>query len=410
MDVFVKGNYIMNANYSNRETEIKPSQEMQDFVSGSSVSRFKPAWWLPGPHLQTLWPTLSGRGKKKIHLRRERIETSDGDFIDLDWSEQQTGPIVLILHGIEGSVNSSYAKGMLQTLSKQGWRSAVMHFRSCSEEMNRLSRSYHSGETGDLAAVVNLIRTREPNTPIAAIGYSLGGNVLLKWLGETGEQNPLSAAVAVSVPFLLHNCSLKLQKGFSRFYQRYLLRILQKKMMKKFKSHPELFFNSLLNQKKSVGSSQKVQCFESESLEKRAEYSQQMKVAHMSSNNSLEVCDLQLDPTAIFRLKRLRTLRDFDHKITAPLNGFASAEDYYAKSSSRYFLKSIQVPTLLLQARDDPFMTAEAIPNREELSPSITLEASERGGHVGFVSGRVPWRPIYWLEHRIPLFLSHFLL
>ncbi len=318
-----------------------------------SENEFKPAWWLPGPHLQTLWPTFSRRGKKKIALRRERVELPDGDFIDLDWSEQTTGPIVLILHGLEGSVHSPYAKGMLQTLTKFGWRGVVMHFRGCSGEMNRLPRSYHSGETTDVASIMAHLRRREPRTPIAALGFSLGGNVLLKWLGETGDQNPLIAAVAISVPFELNKCADRLQQGFSRVYQRYLLRQLQEKMISKFQVQPA--------------------------------------------------------PEPELSVKSLRTLRDFDNHITAPMHGFNSADDYYNRSSSRQFLKLIRVPTLVLQAKDDPFMTADIIPGSEELSPTVALEVTEKGGHVGFVAGRLPWRPLFWLETRIPLFLGQYL-
>lgn len=312
---------------------------------------FKPAWWLSNPHLQTLWPTLIRRKEKKLQLSRERIELSDGDFIDLDWTNQNEGPIVIILHGLEGSSQSPYAQGMLQALAQNGWRGVVMHFRSCSGEPNRLSRTYHSGETTDIAAVVKLLQTREPNTPIAAMGFSLGGNVLLKWLGETGSHNPLVAAVAISVPFELNKAALRLQNGFSRLYEWHLLKCLRNKIAMK----------------------------------------------------KMLQADINFPPVS-----QLKSIKDFDDKITAPLHGFLNADDYYTQSSSRQFLHAIQVPTLILQAKDDPFMTADVIPSSHELSACITIEASEKGGHVGFVGGRYPWRPEYWLENRIPLFLNEF--
>jgi predicted alpha/beta-fold hydrolase len=316
------------------------------------MTAFKPAWWLPGPHLQTLWPTFARRGEK-LQLKRERVELSDGDFIDIDWTTQTTGPIVLVLHGLEGSVNSPYAQGILKALSQHGWRSGVMHFRGCSGEVNRLPRTYHSGDTGDLAAIIRILQTREPTTPIAVIGFSIGGNVLLKWLGETEGNHSLAAAVAVSVPFQLNKSVDRLREGFSLIYEKHLLKCLQLKIVEKFRSQPS--------------------------------------------------------PVSLPTMESLKTIRQFDNEITAPLHGFASAEDYYTKSSSRQFLKSIQVPTLILHAKDDPFMPASVIPNPDELSSAIQLEVLPKGGHVGFVSGSVPWRPQYWLDERIPAFLQAYL-
>lgn len=312
-------------------------------------NQFKVAWWLKNPHLQTLWPTFVRR-KKSLQLFRERVELQDGDFIDLDWyGSEKNSPIVFILHGLEGSANSPYANGMLQALTEQKWRGVVIHFRGCSGEVNRLSRSYHSGDTVDLATIVNIIHEREPEATLAAIGYSMGGNVLLKWLGETGINNPLSAAAAVSVPFLLADCVARLQQGFSKVYEKHFMKSLCEKMRGKF--------------------------------------------------------DLQPPPFPLAPLESLRTLRDFDDKVTAPLHGFDGADDYYKRSSSRQFLKSIQVPTLILQAKDDPFMSATVIPDVAELSSHIILEATEHGGHVGFIMGAFPWSPEYWLETRIPNFL-----
>lgn len=313
---------------------------------------FKPAWWLPGMHLQTLWPTFA-RSRIKLPLQRERIELSDGDFIDLDWVGRQRSnkPIVLILHGLEGSSRSPYAQGMLQSIDRLGCRGVVMNFRGCSGEPNRLPRSYHSGDTRDFSTIVNFLSKQEPRVPIIVIGYSLGGNVLLKWLGEQGQDVAnVIAAVAVSVPFELDKSVDRLQQGFSHFYEQHFLRLLHKKMQ----------------QKKNM----------------------QMPIVVPQSP--------------------LSTLREFDDKITAPLHGFASAQDYYVKSSSRQFLKDIRLPTLLLHAKDDPFIPSGAIPLSRELSPCTTLEVTEKGGHIGFVGGAVPGRPYYWLERRILEFLSDY--
>jgi len=320
-----------------------------------SEIQFKPAWWLPNSHLQTLFPVLCRRPIKNLTLKRERFELPDGDFVDLDWAGNGRGPLVFILHGFEGSIKSHYAKGMLQTLCQQGWRGVFIHFRGCSGEPNRLPKSYHSGETTDVAVVVQAIRAREPETPFAAIGISLGGNVLLKWLGETGEQNPLQAAIAISVPFELQKAAEHIQHGFSRAYQWYFLKCLRDRLTYKFQCTPPPIDTSLMH--------------------------------------------------------KMRTIREFDDKITAPLHGFSNVNEYYDTASSRQYLRSIGVPTLVLNAKDDPFMPEGegVVPGHNELSEFVTLEMTEAGGHVGFVSGKFPWRPEYWLEKRVPAFLQDYL-
>lgn len=313
---------------------------------------FKPAWWLTNPHCQTLWSVFCRR-IKNLSLRRERIELVDGDFIDLDWVGGGNGPVVLILHGLEGSVQSPYAQGMLQAIVQQGWRGVCMHFRSCSGERNRLPRAYHSGETQDIAEVISKLQQREPVTSFAAIGFSLGGNVLLKWLGEMGERSPLVAAIAISVPFELGKAAVRINCGFSRVYQWRLLYSLCKKIKWKFQQQPAPFIMPLL--------------------------------------------------------RKIRTLCDFDDQVTAPLHGFADGADYYAKSSSRQYLQRIKVPTLLLQAKDDPLVGNNSLPEQHEMSAQVKLELSEKGGHVGFVSGNFPWKICYWLEQRAPVFLRDYL-
>lgn len=320
-----------------------------------SINVFKPAWWLRNPHLQTIWPALLRQHVLKSKLERERIELPDGDFIDIDWiNKDKEGPMVLILHGFEGSIESHYARGLLNVINDGGLRAAFMYFRGCSGEPNRLTRGYHSGETQDVAYIAKVLSERKENKQMVAVGYSLGGNILLKWMGETGRKNPLLAAVAISVPFELHKAAERIQKGFSRFYQWYLLKCVQGRLTQKFQS--------------------------------------------------IKPCPDNLDS-----ITGAGNIRDFDNAYTAPLHGFQDADDYYSTTSSRRYLRTIKVPTLILHAKDDPFMTEDVIPSPEELSPSVILEVTEGGGHVGFVSGKYPWRPEYWLEQRIPDFLGRYI-
>lgn len=315
------------------------------------TSDFRPPWWLANPHLQTLWSTLFRRRAPRPAYVRERLELADGDFLDLDWCGEGGGPLVLILHGLEGSAGSPYARGLTAMVAARGWRAVVMHFRGCSGVPNRLPRSYHSGETGDLETVVGLLRERHPGTPLAVVGYSLGGNVLLKWLGERGGAAGIAAAAAVSVPFLLDQAATRMSRGLSRLYQRLLLHSLRRSLAVKLTR-----------------------------LEARV-----------------------VDPAL---LPELTDFWRFDDAVTAPLHGFRDVHDYYRRASSRQYLAGIRVPTLLLHALDDPFMTPAVVPTAAELSSCTELELSAHGGHVGFVTARMPWRPRYWSEERIATFLA----
>lgn len=314
-------------------------------------STFKPAWWLPNAHLQTIWSPMF-RKQPKITTRHERLELPDGDFIDLNWFGEGEGPIVVLLHGLGGSLNSHYVKGMLQVVAQQGWRGVFMHFRGCSEEPNRLPCHHHSGDTRDLDYLVKTLHQREPGVPIAAIGFSVGGNVLLKWLGETGINNPLTGAVAVSVPFELLKTANHINSGMTKIYQWWIIKDVRAALAKKFK-----------------------------------------------------VVKLPIEINA-HEITSIRSFWDLDDLITAPLHGFADVYDYYLRASSRQYLKHIAVPTLILHSSDDPFMTRDVIVHPEELSPQLTFELSAAGGHVGFVSGSLPWKAEYWLEKRIPEYLQ----
>lgn len=309
---------------------------------------FRAAWWCRSPHLQTLWPHLF-RVRPRPRYRRERVELPDGDFLDLDWfGPAETDSLVVILHGLEGSSSSHYVRALADNLAAVDLASVVMHQRGCSGEPNRLPRFYHAGETEDLRFVLEHLRSRQHGGRLYAVGFSLGGNILLKWLGQSPE-SLLDAAAAVSVPFRLDDGARRLEKGISRLYQAYLLRGMKGSVARKRRRmrHP-------------------------------------------------------IDPGA---LSKCRTFEQIDTCLTAPLHGFRDARDYYEQSSCRQYLGSVQTPTLIIHAVDDPFMTPSAVPGGAELSTRIKLELSRRGGHCGFVEGATPFRPRYWLDRRLPDFI-----
>jgi predicted alpha/beta-fold hydrolase len=313
-------------------------------------STFKPAWWLSNPHIQTLWPTFFRR-LPEVNTKIHRLELVDGDFLDLAITPIKNKPIVIILHGLEGSLNSPYAKPLIKALDEAGYGVCFVHFRGCSGEVNRLPRSYHSGDTGDLQSVVEYLQGEFSQGVFAVIGFSLGGNALLKWMGEQGNKAPVKTAIAVSVPFVLSDAGDRLEKSFSRVYQKHLV--------------------------------------------SRCQIKYQQKFATKTSPLSVDV-------------KTLNTFYSFDDQVTAPLNGFKGADDYYTKCSSRPFLKDIHKPTLILHAKDDPFMWKHTVPNEVELSDAVHLELSDHGGHVGFVNGSHPLNVGYWLDIRIVKWLNDF--
>lgn len=323
-----------------------------------SAKPFKPATGLGNPHLQTLWGPL---WRKTVHLqrRRERMWLEDGDFLDMDWHgpDEADVPLVLVLHGLTGSSNSPYVAGLQQAMAKQGWASVALNWRGCSGEPNLLSRSYHSGASEDLAAVIAHLRAARPLAPLYAVGYSLGGNILLKHLGESGLNSNLQGAVAVSVPFRLDECADRIGQGFSKVYQRHFMR----EMVGYIKDKQRRFQHEGLSE----------------------------GLAELAALGSLE---------------NMRTFWDFDGRVTAPLNGFLDAQDYYRRASSRYFLGEIRTPTLLIQALDDPFVFKHSLPEASELSISTKFDLQSRGGHVGFVDGSIK-NPTYYLERRIPAWL-----
>ena len=317
-------------------------------------SNFKPAWWLPSSHLQTLWSTFF-RHIPYVALNNIRLTLPDHDFLDISVTsniagKKTTKPIVLILHGLEGSLGSPYAKPLIKTLENAGYGIYFMHFRGCSGEINKSSRSYHSGEISDLQFVVDYLTTKHQRKLSAVIGFSLGGNVLLKWLGEQRKQAAVLSAVSISTPFLLADAAKRMEQGFSKVYQWHLISRLQAKYQEKFSA--------------------------------------------ITSPLSIDI-------------KKQNTFYQFDNQVTAPLHGFKSADDYYQQCSSRQFVKNITIPTLILHARDDPFMFPDTVPNEKELSKSVLLELTSSGGHVGFVTGKWPWNAKYWVDIRIVEWLKH---
>ncbi len=319
------------------------------------TSPFKAAGWLRNRHAQTIYPSLPWIRAPRPPVSRQLLELPDGDVTALDWllptiPVSADTPVLIILHGLEGSAESTYARMLLDSAAKMSWRAGVLHFRDCGEQRNRLPRRYHAGETSDLRFLLKgLASNPEFQGPILATGFSLGGNVLLKYLGESGSQSHLSAAVAVSVPLDLRNSAEALDRGFSRSYQYYLLKRMKRSVAEKFNAD-----------------------------------------------------------TAAFNWQRTmnaRSFTEFDDAITAPLHGFAGADQYYDRCSAGKFLRDIKRPTLIINSLDDPFMTPAAVPREGDLADAVELELSSTGGHVGFIGGGLPWRPTFYLPSRITSFL-----
>jgi len=319
------------------------------------VRTYSPAWWLPGPHARTIWGRFFRR-TPPLRTRVERWDTEDGDFVDLvRLDAPPERPHLVILHGLEGTARSHYVRGLFLEAARRGWAADLLLFRGCGQELNRAPRFYHSGETGDVDAVARRLFSSYPDAPFLFAGVSLGGNVLLKWLGEHGERltSRVVSAAAVSVPFDLARASRHISRGFSRVYERHFLRSLRRKALAKLDRYPRL--------------------------------------------------------ASRVRIESARTLYEFDDAVTAPVHGFVDADDYYSRSSSIRFLFKIKVPTLLLSALDDPFLPREVLSEVQELvtgNSRIEVEFLTKGGHVGFVSGHNPLRPFYYAEWRVAQFFD----
>jgi uncharacterized protein len=337
---------------------VTPESPRATLHRGFRPRPFRPAPWLPGAHLQTVGGKYL-RPHPDPGLEPLRIETPDGDFLDLEVGpEPRSGaPVVLVLHGLEGSSRRGYVRVAMSELLRRGLRPVGLNFRSCSGEPNQRPRFYHSGETEDLTHVLEVLSERFPGRPLGAMGFSLGGNVLLKHLGESGEGSSsgrprLRAAAAISVPFDLSAGARVIEEGFmGRIYTRYFVRSLREKLRLK---------EPLLR----------------------------------------ELLDLEAAMKAA-------TLREYDEAATAPLHGFPDAETYYRASSSLAFLPRIRTPALLLQSGDDPFLPPGSLPMREvDENPFLLGAFTRTGGHVGFVTGPRPWRPRFWAEEEAARYLS----
>ena len=315
---------------------------------------FSPPWWAKNPHVQTILPVFTK--VESPALLRQRLELSDGDFIDLDWlgDPNTAGSIVVILHGLEGSSDSHYVRRLLRECHRLGLCAVVHHHRGCSGEANRLARSYHSGDTHDISHTLLYLQQHFTRAKLHAVGYSLGGNVLAKYLGEQQDDSAIDRAVVVSAPLQLSACAKRLEKGFSTLYQWHLIKQLRQKATDKITNR------TLINQ-----------------------------------------TDISLK-----QVRTLKTFYQFDHQVTAPLHGFEGVDDYYAKASGLGFLSKIKRPTLVIHAADDPFMNADVIPSGSQLCADVTYELHQHGGHVGFIDGGTLFKPRFYLEQRIIDFLT----
>ena len=316
---------------------------------------FRSPTWLPGGHLQTIWPYLLPRAA--VAFRRERISAPDGDFWDFDWVDSGNAadntPLVVLLHGLEGNSGSHYARALMTALEARGWRGVIPHFRGCSGELNTMPRAYHSGDHAEAQAIFDAIRARvAANTPVYAVGVSVGGSVLVNWLGRVGSDAArlVKAAAAVSVPHDLTAAGISIDKGLNRIYVNNFLTTLKPKGLAMAQRFPGL-----------------------------------------------------IDPA---KVKRARTIDAFDTAVTAVLHGFLDSGDYWRRASAKPWLSGIAVPTLVLNARNDPFVPMESLPGPADASADVLLEQPDEGGHVGFLSGPFPGN-IDWLPRRLLDFFTH---
>jgi len=306
--------------------------------------------WLPGGHAQTLWPLLIK--PRPLPLRRERWATPDGDFIDVDHLDGPAeAPLVVLFHGLEGSSHSHYAISTAHACRQRGWRLALPHFRGCSGELNRRPRAYHSGDSAEIDWILRRLLTAGGGRTLHAAGVSLGGNALLKWAGERGSEagNVVSGVAAVCPPLDLAACGHHLANGFNRLYTKHFLATLKARSAARLALFPGLFDES--------------------------------------------------------RMRSARNLFQFDDAVTGPIHGFAGADDYWARSSAKPWLAGIEVPALVINPKNDPFLPAQHLPRPGEAGPQVRLEQPAAGGHVGFVSGSFPGN-LDWLPQR----LLHFFL
>ncbi|MBP3155967.1 hydrolase [Aliivibrio fischeri] len=313
------------------------------------MDNFTPATGLSNAHIQTLLPRFLRRSPL-FKAYWQRLELPDSDFVDLAWSENPNKagekPLFILFHGLEGSFDSPYANGLLAAAKEQGWLGVMMHFRGCSDVPNRLARAYHSGETEDARFFIEMLDARFPNQEKVATGISLGGNMLVNYLAKYQNNTQLNAATVISAPLDLGACSERIQQGFSRLYQGYLLGSLKNNSIKKLNA----------SRKEIVGLNKEM-------------------------------------------IKAIPDLITFDNLITAPMHGYAHAQDYYQQCSGLQFLDRIDIPTRIIHSKDDPFMTNAVIPTHP-LPNCVHYQLTEHGGHVGFIDGSIT-KPNFWLESTV---------
>jgi predicted alpha/beta-fold hydrolase len=313
-----------------------------------------------GAHAQTVYPSLFGAKPKMIYTR-ERWDTTpggkpDGDFIDVDriasTRDAHDRPMLVVFHGLEGNSNAGYARNLMFEAERRGWRGMVPHFRSCSGEVNRLPRAYHSGDAAEIDWILQRVKAEAPNQPLFVAGISLGGNATLKWLGEQGTTaSPIvAAAAAISAPLDLMAAGEALEHGFCKVYTWNFLNTMKAKALAKLKTHPGMFREEVA--------------------------------------------------------RAAKTLREYDNDITAPLHGYKDTDDYWTRASSKPGLIDVRVPTLVLNARNDPFLPAWALPTQAEVSRDVRLDFPAQGGHVGFMQGPLPGHG-RWMAERVMRFIEH---
>ena len=326
----------------------------------ANVPMYQAPWWLGrggfGAHWQTVYPFVFDRPAQPRYTR-ERWDTTpngkpDGDFIDVD---RVIGPLdkpmVVVFHGLEGSSQSIYARHLMNEVKRRGWRGLVPHFRGCSGEINRLPRAYHSGDSTEIDWILRRAKAEATDQPLYVAAISLGGNATLKWLGEQGsEALKIATAVAgISAPLDLMASGAALEHGFCKLYTRRFLATMKASSLAKLKRHPGIFREDVM--------------------------------------------------------QRARTLREFDNEVTAPLHGYRDTDDYWTRGSSKPGLIDVKVPTLVLNARNDPFLPASALPKPNAVSLQVTLDFPEHGGHVGFPAGTFPGD--HWFTKRVFHFFDY---
>lgn len=317
----------------------------------STVPVYESPWWLQGAHAQTIYPPLFARRASVIYTR-ERWDTTpngkpDGDFIDVDRVKgSATQPMLVVFHGLEGSSQSIYARNLMAAAQSRGWRGMVPHFRGCSGEINRLPRAYHSGDAAEIDWILRRVKSEAPHQPLYVVAISLGGNASVKWLGEQGSAatSVIDALAAVSAPLDLMASGEALGQGFNKLYSRMFLNTMKKSALKKLDLHPGIFDRGVV--------------------------------------------------------LAAQSLREFDNEVTAPLHGYRDTDDYWTRASAKPGLANIEVPTLLVNAQNDPFLPASALPEKMEVSKNVTLDFPAHGGHVGFLSGPFPGRAS-WMPQRV---------